>query len=682
MRMRKLIAWLLACCLLLGCCPALAESGEPRNEALSAADIALTLRPEAQEPTQLVVGNTTRVSGDFFTSQFGNNTSDIDVRAMIHGYSLVVWRDQLTFAEDPQVVAGIRKSFAGGDTVYTVTLRPDLTWNDGTPITAADYVFSVLLMSSPEFASLGADTGMWSHIVGYDDYAGGLRTDLEGVRLVDDLTLSIRVKGAYEPYFYELSYLAINPYPISVLAPGCCVTQTRGGAAIMDAEDPAQRTVFTEALLAETVLGDAGYLHQPTLTCGPYNLTGYDAASGTVTFAKNPCYKGNHEGVKPWIDTVTLVCAAQDTMIDDMLDGRIDLLNKVVSGEAIMDGRTRLTDGFRARNYVRMGYGFLTFSCEQGPQQSTAVRQAVACCLDAEDYTRTFLKGLGYPVYGYYGLGQWMLSAINGNIRPTNLAPEDEEAWAALSLDGLDPYAFDLNRAERLLVSDGWTLNKKGTDFRKGEDTVRYKDVDGTLVPLRFTFALCENNAGAAQAADMLSENLPKIGAELIVKEVTFEEVLADHYRADSVRRYDMSFMATNFVSTFDPYMTLTGGTDADGAMNTSGLMDEELLQLAWELHITEPMDLVGYMHRWIAFQQRYNELLPTLPIYSNVYFDFHTDRLQNYYINTYTGWPSAILYAYLDDPAAQVTAAPASADENAPFEPDYQDENDELEFN
>ena len=71
-------------------------------------------------------------------------------------------------------------------------------------------------------------------------------------------------------------------------------------------------------------------------------------------------------------------------------------------------------------------------------------------------------------------------------------------------------------------------------------------------------------------------------------------------------------------------------------------------------------MDYLTYEQNWLAFQQRFNEVLPTLPLYSNVYFDFHTDWLQNYAPNNYSGWPAAILYAYYAEPQAEATPAVA----------------------
>ena len=58
-------------------------------------------------PDELKVGHPTITKGDFFTEMFGNDTADIDVRAMIHGYNLINWdQNQGEYVFDPSVVDG------------------------------------------------------------------------------------------------------------------------------------------------------------------------------------------------------------------------------------------------------------------------------------------------------------------------------------------------------------------------------------------------------------------------------------------------------------------------------------------------------------------------------------------------------------------------------------------------
>lgn len=156
----------------------------------------------------------------------------------------------------------------------------------------------------------------------------------------------------------------------------------------------------------------------------------------------------------------------------------------------------------------------------------------------------------------------------------------------------------------------------------------------------------------------MLTTAFEELHAELVVHVIPFTELLADYYRDDSQRLYDLNFMATNYVSTFDPYMTYTPGPDFEGEMNTSGFYDEELFLLAKDMHDTEPHSLLEYLTKWVAFQERWNEVLPTIPIYTNIYFDFHISELRNYYPNAEFNWPVALTYAFLadewDEPGAE----------------------------
>ena len=60
----------------------------------------------------------------------------------------------------------------------------------------------------------------------------------------------------------------------------------------------------------------------------------------------------------------------------------------------------------------------------------------------------------------------------------------------------------------------------------------------------------------------------------------------------------------------------------------------------------TEPRDLLGFMQKWITMQEKLTEYLPLIPVYSNVYFDFYTDELQNYEVLKNITWGDAIVSA------------------------------------
>lgn len=293
----------------------------------------------------------------------------------------------------------------------------------------------------------------------------------------------------------------------------------------------------------------------------------------------------------------------------------------------------------------------------------------MAYCFDADTFIADLLGSYGMADYGYYGLAQWMYMAAVGTLRPDEMDEDQAAAWDEQNLDGLEHYTMDYGKALQLLIQDGWTLNAQGKSFDPRRDDFRYKKLeDGSLMKLSFQFAQCADNEFAARAAEMLTTAFSELNAELVIHVIPFGEMLADFYREGDQRLYDMNFMATNFVSTFDPYVTYTPGPGFEGSMNTSGFYDEELFTLAKEMHDTPPHSMLEYLTKWVAFQEHWNEILPTIPIYTNIYFDFHIASLRNYYPNAECNWPVALTYAFISDDWEDPNAAEEALDGDEVF--------------
>lgn len=86
--------------------------------------------------------------------------------------------------------------------------------------------------------------------------------------------------------------------------------------------------------------------------------------------------------------------------------------------------------------------------------------------------------------------------------------------------------------------------------------------------------------------------------------------------------------------------------------VNRTGIRDKKLYQLAVDMRKTKPGDVLSYCQKWVAFQERWTEVLPAIPVYSNVYFDFYTTRLQNYRVTENQTWTQAIVGATLTQTA------------------------------
>ena len=158
--------------------------------------------------------------------------------------------------------------------------------------------------------------------------------------------------------------------------------------------------------------------------------------------------------------------------------------------------------------------------------------------------------------------------------------------------------------------------------------------------------------------------NLKEVGIELTLKPVAMKDIWAIAY-ADGDRDVDMFYHPSNFDLLFDaaPYFSVQNGNT--GAWNFSRQTDAELYRRALAMRETEPGDVLGYMQKWVSFQERVNEQLPIIPIYGNVYFDFYTSLLHDYDIEQSVTWGEAILGAVKADiPVIEVEEEAAEGEE------------------
>ena len=746
---------------------------------------------EIAYPDELVVSNPTITKGDFFTEMIGNDTADIDVRALIHGYNLVNWdQNQGVYVIDETVVENVLVADdVYGNRTYFLSLYDDLYYSDGTPITAWDYAFSLLLMMSREVEEIGGKIYRSEHILGSGEYLRGVVPYLSGVAVLDDYQLAITLDHEFLPYFFEIGLLLCVPYPIREIAPGCKVyagaeVPMEGGYGYgvrIGNEDPeVTEPVFTAELLRRTILDpETGYNSHPAVVSGPYRLVSWDGT--TCHFEINEYYKGawlcgaaeediryeiqdysgvgkgsagldNRTGpnifrmermtrdgktkttflVKPTISKIAFTVADNDTIAQNLAEGSIQLVNKLVYGPAITEclGLNALTasaavedggetpdgddapdsedgededseedeeeeddsDRIQFQSYARIGLAFLTFTYEHPTVHEMEVRQAMAWCMDRDQMMRDYCGYYGLVVNGYYGIEQWeyllcqslldfpvvmageeeLTEAEIEQLKkyPNRYAETDEEyeqimqEWEDLSLDQLVNYnVYDLaedpqrtektgiEKARKLLDDAGWTLNRNGEAYRQGVDDVRCKEIDGKLEALDLTLMYPRGNHIADTIQENFLDNLAEVGILVTLVPEDMEELLKSYYR-EKERTTDMIYLGTDFHVIVDPSITYSADPTPDHLVwNNTYSDDEELWELAVDMRKTVPDSFYEYVVKWIRFQERYNEVLPAIPLYSNVYFDFFTGQLQNYWITSHVTWSQAILQSYFGEP-------------------------------
>ena len=664
--MKRLIGLLLVFGLLLHAVSAAEETG--MESAGSNEDLFLT--EDAEEFTEpeedislteydykeLVVGNPNHMDGKFFTGMWGNSTTDIDVRTLVNSYYLTVQAyDTGIFRENRQVVSGIAIiEDEEGNRTYLFALCDDLQYSDGTPITAWDYAFSVLFQGAPEIRALGGIPMDLSYLEGYEEYERGDVPYLAGVRVISERMISFTVRHEYLPYFFELYRLGFLPYPIHEIAPGCRVYDDGKGVYIGNEDTRVSEKIFTAELLEATVMDpENGYLSHPTVGSGPYVLTGWNGKD--ATFRINPYFKGDEEGNLPTIPRLRFRLADDDTMINELREGRFGLLNKVTRCDTILEGM-QLTGGqYQQQNYPRIGLTFIVFTPDRPALQGKATRKAIAHCLEKDEAVKEYCGGFGIAMDGLMGLGQWMYQITEGSLTYDPGLPENPSAeevqeydrtmaeWETLNLTGLKHYDLDVEEAIRLLEEDGWTLNSEGQTYDRNRDDIRYRMTDGILTGLDLTCAYPEKNVMADVLKELFVPNLAQAGIRLTLVPMDMR-TLVRSYNDRDIEGIDLFYLGDDFNIEFDPQLFFLPG-DADAPEeDTLAWVHAHLYELSRNMCATEPRDALGYIRKWIAFQEELSDYLPLIPIYSNVYFDFYPRELQGYNILKYITWGDSIV--------------------------------------
>lgn len=602
------------------------SSSEASQASEESSDLSSGERPT--EPTgQMVIGSITQVINEFYDTGFSTSETNYNMYDLIHGgYDTVVFSKEGEFQYNDTVVASHEETEnEDGTKTYTVTINDGLVWSDGTPITAKDYVFAVLLENSDEMAGVDGYpcNGGYSY-VGYDEWLDGSADAFAGVHLVDDMTYSLTVKAEELPYHYDITYASLRPRPLHVIAPECDVEDTENGATITGD--------FTTELLQETINNvDTGYRYNPKVTCGPYLFDNFDEASQQATLKANPEFVGDYRGVKPSIETLVIKTVSSDTMMNELESGSVDLLYSCSGGDTINAGLDLVEEGKAAdTTYMRNGYGQLQFDCSVFPTDSQNVRQAIAYCLDRNEFARQYTGGYGSVVHSFYGLAQWEY--------------QDSVEWIN---ENLNTYEMNVDAAKELLEADGWNLNADGTPY-SGTGT-RYKEVDGEIVPLVITWCNSEGNPVSELLATMLPETMAEAGMELQATTTDFATLQNGMLHAGDTM-YNMYNLATGFATANSPWYYFSSDEAWMGNYNTNWIADEELNDAVVPLKSIPYEDSEAWLEAWQNFIKVWNEKLPNVPLYSDEYYDFYSTRVQGWENTATWGWQNAVLDAWVSE--------------------------------
>lgn len=615
----------------------------------------------------VVIGDSTQANGDWAYGAFASsiNATDQSVINLTDDCVTVQSNENGDYVINDSVVDKFeRTEDDDGNATYTFKIKEGLQFNNGDPIKAENFLAWLLFITSPAGLEMGVTKMTYAMIPGGDAYSKGEAPVLAGARLLGDYEFAVTVLAegsdgnAYLPYYYDMSYAAFQAVNLNYwFGEGWSVADDGEGAYMKNANG----TEFTKDAIEKTVAA-AQFATSDRVTAGPYNLVKFDKTANEITLEMNDKYCGDFQGQKPSIKKLVIVKAEDETVIDTISTGGIQIYSGIADGDQV-NALLDLIDSKKLDSsyckYDRAGYGYFGFACDIGPTQYTEFRQAVAMLLDRGEFANTFCQGWGSVVHGPYCTAFSMY--------------EDSKDFLAKNLN---TYDYNPEGAVKLLKEAGFIYNEDGSDYEDGSGKVRYKrvtadeakyyedfckTVNGEIyMPAIVNWASSEGNSVSDLLSTMLANGkaTKEAGIEIKQNVMTFDQLLNYLYRQDisalgdgdyAVPKYNMFNLATGWSSgAYDFSFEFTTNQDyIDMGYNVTHLYDEKLDKLSMDMvYGVESGDYDTYLDMWQQFVLRYNELLPQVPLYANIYMTVYPNSIANYQEGPFWGYARAILYA------------------------------------
>ncbi|MBU4337339.1 MAG: ABC transporter substrate-binding protein, partial [Actinobacteria bacterium] len=283
--------------------------------------------------------------------------------AVAYDFDMAVWAP-LTWIDDSGTLTYVAADSVTSDdaTTWTITLKTGWTFQDGTPVTAQDYVdtWNVVAYGPNAFEN----SGQLAHVVGYTDLnpADGSTptvTQMSGLAVVDDLTFTVTLDGPDGQFPLQLSQGQTAMYPM-----------------------PASAADDLEA-----------YNKHP-IGNGQYQIVGDYAEGETITVEKYADYQGT-PGTVDQIEFIPYVDNA--TAYTDVQAGNIDVAG--VGSDKLVQAQTDFGDRLYA--FEAAGIAYLGLPLYDDRYQDIRIRQAISMAIDRDTINEQIYGGLYTPATAF-----------------------------------------------------------------------------------------------------------------------------------------------------------------------------------------------------------------------------------------------------------------------------------------
>ncbi|MBZ9688665.1 ABC transporter substrate-binding protein [Clostridium estertheticum] len=287
---------------------------------------------------------------------------------------------------------------------YTFTLNKGIKFSNGEELTARDVEFTFTSICDPKYDGPRSDAV--DKLVGYKEYNKGDAKTVQGIKVIDDYTISFTLTDVKAPAL-------ISDFGYGIM----CKSYYTFEKGNIDK-------------LKESFLKPMG--------SGPYLFKDYKAGQ-EADFEKNPTYwKGEAK-----INKVILKVTNAQTNIQSLSAGEVDIDRIGAAPENI---QMLQTAGFiEMQLYPDNGYGFIGLNLKDEKFKDVKVRQALTYGLNRKGFIDARYKGYA--------------EVCN--------APVSQVSWAYT--DDINKYEFNPGKANQLLEEAGWLKKDDGFRYKDGK---------------------------------------------------------------------------------------------------------------------------------------------------------------------------------------------------------------------
>jgi peptide/nickel transport system substrate-binding protein len=413
-----------------------------------------------------------------------------------------------------------------GGVRFHYNIRPEAQWEDGTPVSAQDYAFTVKMALNPL-----VDVAQWR---GFLTFITDVSLDPEDPRAFD-----VTVGEQY--MLADLITCNFNIYPKHIY-------DTEGfldDVSVRDLSDPKSADALAKANPKLKQFADAfmqsKFANEIIVGNGPYRLVSWETGQRIIL-----------ERVKDWWgdqikEDLTLLRAYparliyeivpdENTALTMLKSGSIDVMSEISSSSFIeLRADSNYADQLQFFTPKLQVYNYLELNNRNPVLSDKQARKALAHVVDCNSMVENIALG--------------MASRTTGPFHP------DVDYYNK----DIVPVSFDLDKARALLAESGWTdSNNNGTVD---------KVIGGKKTEFQLDIVVSQRGEGQAVAV-LVKENAAKagIGINIVTRDGAGlqQDVRSRNFDIAPLRR-------SGPITAYDPYEAWHSNSDAPGGANRSG---------------------------------------------------------------------------------------------------------------